>query len=275
MQLPANACDCHAHVFGPAERYPYQAERDYTPPDAPISQLLQLHDTLGVARGVLTQPSVLGTDNAAILDAVACHPERLRAVVAFGSGVTEQAIGELHAAGARGLRLNLVDRGGMPFASFAELYRVIDMIAERGWHVELLAKAHQMESIEEHIPKLGVDFSLGHYGYMPTARGLSDPGFQRVLSLMADGKAWVKMTAGYRITERTETPYTDVRPYAEALLAKAPERVLWGSDWPHVMCRVDMPDDGVMLNEVQQWITEDTTLRQRVFVDNPSALYQF
>ena len=275
IPLPVYACDCHAHVFGPVERYPYQPERDYTPPDAPVEALLRLHDTLGVSRGVLTQPSVLGTDNSAIIDAVARHPQRLRAVVAFGSGVTEQAIDELHAAGARGLRLNLVDRGGMPFSSFAELYQVVDMIAERGWHVELLAKAHQMESIEEHIPKLRVNFSLGHYGYMPTSRGVDDRGFQRLLSLMQDGKAWVKMTAGYRITQRGQTPYDDVRPYAQALLSAAPGRVLWGSDWPHVMCRIDMPDDGAMLSEVQSWLVADDSLRQQVFVDNPAELYDF
>ena len=273
--LPADACDTHAHVFGPVERYPYQAERDYTPPDAPLDNLLRLHETLGITRGVLTQPSVLGTDNRAILDAVARFPERLRAVVAFGSGTTEQAIDQMHAAGARGLRLNLVDRGGMPFASFAELYNVVDMIAERGWHVELLATAHQMESIEPHLDKLSVDISLGHYGYMPTSRGVSDAGFQRLLGLMRDGKAWVKMTAGYRITEHVQTPYGDVRPYAEALLEAAPERVLWGSDWPHVMCRIDMPDDGVMLGEVQSWLRADAALAQRIFVDNPASLYDF
>ena len=273
--LPIDACDTHAHVFGPVERYPYQAERDYTPPDAPVENLLELHDTLGVSRCVLTQPSVLGTDNSAILDAVARYPDRLRAVVAFGRGTDEKTIDQLHAAGARGLRLNLVDRGGMPFASFAELYQVVDIIAERGWHVELLAKAHQMESIEEHFPKLRVDISLGHYGYMPTSRGAHDPGFQTLLSLMLDGKAWVKMTAGYRITAHHRTPYDDVRPYAEALLQTAPERVLWGSDWPHVMCRIDMPDDGVMLSEVQSWIASDASLSQQVFVDNPAALYDF
>lgn len=275
IRLPINACDTHAHVFGPVTRYPYQAERDYTPPDAPLDNLLKLHKTFGIHRGVLTQPSVLGTDNAAILDAVARFPDRLRAVVAFGSGTTEQEIDRLHEAGARGLRLNLVDRGGMPFASFAELYHVVDMIAERGWHVELLAKAHQMAGIEEHIPNLRVDISLGHYGYMPTTRGISDPGFQRLLSLMGDGKAWVKMTAGYRITEHLQTPYSDVRPYAEALLRANPGRVLWGSDWPHVMCRIDMPDDGAMLSEVQSWLLGSEELMQTVFVDNPARLYDF
>lgn len=273
--LPVNACDSHAHVFGPVARYPYQAERDYTPPDAPLNAWLHLHEVLGITRGVLTQPSVLGTDNSAILDAVAQHPERLRAVVAFGSGTTEAEIDRLHAAGARGLRLNLVDRGGMPFASFAQLYQVVDMIAERGWHVELLARAHLMDAIEEHLPKLRVDVSLGHYGYMPTDRGVNDPGFQRLLSLMRDGKAWVKMTAGYRITGRRHTPYDDVRPYAEALLAANPERVLWGSDWPHVMCRIDMPDDGAMLREVQDWLAADTGLAEKVFGDNPAQLYGF
>lgn len=273
--LPVDACDTHAHVFGPADRYPYQDERDYTPPDAPLDNLLRLHEKLGVSRGVLTQPSVLGTDNRAMLDAVARFPERLRAVVAFGSGVTEKAIDAFHASGARGLRLNLVDRGGMPFGSFSELYQVVDMIAERGWHVELLAKAHLMDSIEEHLPKLSVDVSLGHYGYMPTDRGVADPGFQRLLSLMKDGKAWVKMTAGYRITNHGETPYEDVRPYAEALLEAAPGRVLWGSDWPHVMCRIDMPDDGAMLSEVMSWIGQDEALCRQVFVDNPATLYGF
>jgi 2-pyrone-4,6-dicarboxylate lactonase len=273
--LPVNACDSHAHVFGPVERYPYQEERDYTPPDASVEALLALHDTLGVSRGVLIQPSVLGTDNACILDAVAKHPERLRAVVAFSSGIDEVGIDRLHEAGARGLRLNLVVSGGMPFASFDELYQVVSMIASRGWHVELLAKAHQMADIDEHIGKLPVSIVLSHYGYMPTSRGVDDPGFQNLLSLMQDGKALVKMTAGYRITDRGGTPYEDVRPFAEALLRAAPGQVLWGSDWPHVMCRIEMPDDGVILDEVIGWINDDAGLRQQVFVDNPAALYDF
>jgi 2-pyrone-4,6-dicarboxylate lactonase len=273
--LPENSCDSHAHVFGPVERYPYQGERDYTPPDALLESLLAMHDTLGFSRGVLTQPSVLGTDNSAILDAVARYPDRLRAVVAFSSGVDEVEIERLHEAGARGLRLNLVDKGGMPFASFDELYKVANMIAERGWHVELLAKAHQMDDIADHLDRMPIGIVLAHYGYMPTSRGLDDPGFQRLLSLMADGKASVKMTGGYRITGSTHTPYNDIRPYAEALLHTAPSQVLWGSDWPHVMCRIEMPDDGVMLQEVMGWIGDDAELCQKVFVDNPAALYDF
>lgn len=275
IRLPESSCDSHAHVFGPAERYPYQDERDYTPPDLPLGALMRVHDTLGISRCVLTQPSVLGTDNSAILDAVACYPERLRAVVAFSSGIDEAGIDRFHVAGARGLRLNLVDRGGMPFASFDELYRVVDQVAERGWHVELLAKAHLMDDISAHISNLSVPVVLAHYGYMPTSRGVDDPGFQNLLALMRDGRALVKMTGGYRITDRRATPYEDIRPYAEALLDSAPDQVLWGSDWPHVMCRIDMPDDGAMLSEVLTWIGDDTELLRKVFVENPARLYGF
>jgi predicted TIM-barrel fold metal-dependent hydrolase len=272
--LPANACDCHAHVFGPADKYPYQAKRDYTPPDAPLDNLLALHDTLGIQRCVLTQPSVLGVDNRAMLDAVSRYPGRLRAVVAFGGQTTEAEIDQLHQAGARGLRVNLVDRGGMPFQSFDELEMIVGQIAERGWQLELLAKVHEMSDIRPRLEQLDIDVVLAHYGYMPTTRGVSDPEFAALLSMMRDGRAWVKMTGGYRITQNRATPYDDIRPFAEAMLEAAPQRVLWGSDWPHVMCRIDMPDDGQLLSDTIDWIGDETLLQQ-IFVDNPQALYGF
>ncbi len=272
--LPPDACDCHAHVFGPAATYPYQSSRDYTPPDAPLENLLALHKTLGIERCVLTQPSVLGVDNRAMLNAVAQLPERFRAVVAFGGDTSEAEIDRLHAAGARGLRVNLVDRGGMPFGFFDELAAVAERIADRGWHLELLARVHEMADVRVRLKKLDVDTVFAHYGYMPTARGVRDPDFQALLSMMSDGRTWVKMTGGYRITRNASTPYDDIRPFAEALLSAAPQRVLWGSDWPHVMCRIDMPDDGTMLSEVIDWIG-DPQLLQQVFVTNPASLYGF
>jgi predicted TIM-barrel fold metal-dependent hydrolase len=142
MAMPEHACDTHAHVFD-AARYPYQATRGYTPPDNDVARLLAPHDVLGLTRGVAVQASVLGTDNRAVLDAASAHPARLRAIVAVSEGVTEAEIAAMHAQGARGIRVNLVDRGGMPFRSLAALGAVGDVIRPFGWHVELLVHVEE------------------------------------------------------------------------------------------------------------------------------------
>lgn len=272
--LPADACDTHAHVFGPAERYPYQANRGYTPPDASDAAYDALHRALGITRGVLTQPSVYGVDNRRMLDAVARQPKRLRAVAAVDAAVTDADLARLDAAGVRGIRVNLVDKGGMPFESFADVARMARRIAPLGWHLELLVHAHDYPDFARTMRALPVDIVVGHLGYMPTACGLDHPGFRHFLGLVGEGRCWVKLTAPYRITGERAVPFADVAPFARRLIETRPDRMLWGSDWPHVACKLPMPNDGDMLSLLMDW-APDATVRQRILVDNPARLYGF
>jgi 2-pyrone-4,6-dicarboxylate lactonase len=274
FEMPADACDTHAHVFGPAATYAYQANRGYTPPDALDDTYDALHRVLGIARGVLTQPSVYGVDNRRMLAAVARQPQRLRAVAAVDAAVTDAELARLDTAGVRGIRVNLVDKGGMPFGSFADVARMAERIAPRGWHLELLVHAHDYPDFARTMRALPVDIVVGHLGYMPTACGLDHAGFRDFLALVAEGRCWVKLTAPYRITAERTVPYRDVAPFARRLVETRPDRMLWGSDWPHVACKLPMPNDGDVLDLLADWVPDAAT-RRRILVDNPARLYGF
>jgi predicted TIM-barrel fold metal-dependent hydrolase len=274
LRAPSGACDCHAHVFGPADRYPYSPKRGYTPPDAPFEAYRRMHETLGIERGVLTQPSVYGTDNRAILDAVAMDPQRLRAVVAVDADISDEELRRLAAAGARGVRVNLVDKGGMPFASFGEVERFAGRIAGLGWHVEFLVHVHEYLNLATRLRSLAVPSVIGHLGYMSSSEGVGNEGFRRFLDLVAEGRCWVKLSGAYRVTTGEHAPYPDVAPLARALIDTRPDRMLWGTDWPHPICKVPMPNDGDLLDLLLDWAPDETT-RRRILVDNPARLYGF
>jgi predicted TIM-barrel fold metal-dependent hydrolase len=276
MAMPPLACDTHAHVFD-ATRYPYQATRGYTPPDNDVTRLLALHDALGLARGVVVQASVHGTDNRAVLDAASAHPDRLRAIVAVSEGVTEAEIAAMHAQGARGIRVNLVDKGGMPFRSLDALAGVAEVIRPFGWHVELLVhveeKPAELRALAE---AMRLPVSVGHIGYTKVARGgIALPGYQEFLAMLRDGLFWVKLTGLYRISAEAAFPYSDTARFARAVIEAAPERVIWGSDWPHV-AHFDkpMPNDGDMLGLLAEW-EPDAARRAMILSANPARLYGF
>lgn len=274
LVVPPRSCDCHAHVFGPAERYPYSPRRGYTPPDAPLEAFLHMHNVLGIERGVLTQPSTYGTDNSVILDVVASDPGRFRAVVAVTEGATDAELRDLHEAGARGIRVNLVDKGGMPFSSLGELRRMAARVGAMGWHVEFLVHVHDEPDVAAILGGLGVDTVVGHLGYMRTSEGLDHRGYTRFLDVVATGRCWVKLTAPYRITTAERAPYPDVAPFARALIETRPDRILWGTDWPHPICQTQMPNDGDLLDLLLEWVPDEAA-RRAILVDNPEALYGF
>jgi 2-pyrone-4,6-dicarboxylate lactonase len=272
--VPPGAIDSHAHLFGPASKYSYSPKRGYTPPDASLAAYDALHRALGVERGVLTQPSVYGTDNRLVLDTLRTHDRPLRAIVAVEATVSDRAIEEMNALGARGIRVNLVDKGGMPYESLDELERLAQRIRPFGWHVELLVHVHEDAALMRRLAALPVDISIGHLGYMPAAYGAEHPGFKEFLALMREGRCWVKLSGSYRITGLTATPYTDVAPLAHALVAARPDRIVWGTDWPHPIVKIAMPNDGALLDHLADWVP-DANLRRRILVDNPAALYGF
>lgn len=272
---PAEACDCHAHVFGPVARYPLAAGSRYTPPEAPLAAYLAMLDALGVARGVLVQPSVYGTDNRAMLDALADAardaPGRLRAVAVVDPQVADAELDRLHAAGVRGVRLNLLQGGG---PGLAAADRLAPRLAERGWHLQLLVDVSDFAPGLAALDRLPVTLVLDHMGHMSAARGLDHPGFRELLALLRDGALWVKLSAAYRLTARDRAPYDDVVPFARALIAANPARVVWATDWPHPMVDIAMPNDGALLDALADWAPEPE-LRRRILVDNPAALYGF
>jgi predicted TIM-barrel fold metal-dependent hydrolase len=269
--VPPLACDCHAHIFDGA-RFAYQPTRAYTPPDNSVARLLALHDVLGIARGVVVQASVHGVDNSAVLDAIAAHPDRLRAVAAVTEEVTDREIARLNASGVRGIRVNLVDRGGMPFRSLDALADMADRIRDMNWHIELLVHVESSPDLRRIFTGLRVPVTVGHVGYTRVTAGLDHPGYREFLAMLRDGFGWVKLTGPYRISAQERFPYDDVMPFVHAVVAAAPDRVVWGSDWPHVMLPRPMPNDGDLLDVLAEWVP-DATLRQRILVDNPQRLY--
>jgi predicted TIM-barrel fold metal-dependent hydrolase len=218
---------------------------------------------------------VHGTDNSIILDALATDPLNLRAVAAMTEETTDRELARMRDAGVRGIRVNLVDRGGMPFRSLAALSRAADRIRDLGFHLELLVHVESFAELSQLAKTICVPMSVGHIGYTKIAAGgLGHPGFQNFLAMLRDGQFWVKLTGPYRISMRSKFPYDDVAGMANAVIAAAPGRVVWGSDWPHVMVTSEMPNDGDLLDELAGW-APDPVLRHQILVDNPARLYGF
>lgn len=269
FKLPPGAWDTHGHVFGPESKYAYSPRRGYTPPDALLDAYETLHRTLGVSRGVLTQPSVYGVDNTAMLDAMARSCGRLMGVASVDKEASEAELTRLHDAGVRGLRINLADRGGNPFDSFADVQTMGERIEDMGWHMEFLIHVHEFPDLRKTFSSLPVHSVFGHMGYVPAPEGL-DP-LREFMDLLKEARTWVKLTGAYRITGLERTPYTDVNPIAQALIEAAPERIIWGTDWPHPACKIPMPNDGDLLDQLLDW-APDESVRERILVENPLKL---
>ena len=276
-QFPAGSVDCHAHVCGPADQYPYSQERIYTPPDATLESYQSLLQMLGVDRAVLVQPSVYGTDNRAMLAALKSNPEQFRGVAVVSNNpneVSDQDFADLHAAGVRGLRCNIVDiadkSGGLPVEQLRNLAKRIQPF---GWHLELLMHVNEYPNLAKTFENFPVDLVFGHFGYSHAKHGVADKGFQGLLDLMKDQRAWVKMTGPYRICDG-DLPYADMRPLNDAVINANPNRLIWGSDWPHVMVKKQMPHDADLCDLLGAWV-QDTELRKSILVNNPCILYDF
>jgi predicted TIM-barrel fold metal-dependent hydrolase len=275
LKLPPGACDCHAHILGPAARYAYSPARIYTPPDCLLPDYLKMLATLGVERAVLVQPSVYGTDNTVMLEAMKAAGGRFRGVAVVAEDISGAELKKLDAAGVRGVRVNIVDvkdrkPGTLPMDMLKKLAL---RVAPLGWHMEFLMHADELPDLDHAFADFPVAIVLGHLGYLNIGRLPDDPGFQALLRLVAGGKAWVKLTGPYRIT-RAPLPYPDTAPFAKALLHANPERIIWGTDWPHVMLKGAMPNDGDLADVIADWIP-DPRQREQVLVRNPARLYDY
>jgi predicted TIM-barrel fold metal-dependent hydrolase len=276
-RLPPGACDTHAHICGPATAFPYANERIYTPPDSTLEDYLHLLATLCVERAVLVQPSVYGTDNRALLDALSRHRSGLRGVAVVKPDIDVSELRALNDAGIRGVRFNLVDHTGernvVPENIITALAR---MIAPLGWHIEFLVNLDEAPRFAEQISGLPVDVVVGHLGYPKSGAGSwsSAASLDNFLRLFETGRCWIKLTGPYRISTAPDLPYADVTPLAHRLTRVNPERLIWGTDWPHVMNKKPMPNDGALTDLIADWLP-DAALRERVLVANPAALYGF
>lgn len=268
--LAPGTCDTHMHVFGPAARYPLAGGRSYTPQPVTLEDYRPVMAALGIDRAVLVQPSVYGTDNSALLDALRQMPDRLRGVVVVRPDMADHDLMALHKAGVRGIRVNRRNPGGLALEDVAGLAR---RVAPLGWHIQLqveLSRGADLAALAQDCP---APLVLDHFGFLDPRWSVTSAAFTGLLRLLAGGGLWLKLSAPYRIS-RQGPPYADLRPFVDTLLAHRPDRLLWATDWPHTELWAGMPDDGELAGALG--LTETPReLQSLVFVDNPARLYGF
>jgi predicted TIM-barrel fold metal-dependent hydrolase len=268
--LPEGATDCHMHLFGTAPTFPYVADRDYTPAEASAASARALYDKLGIKRFVAIQPSVYGLDNRCQLEFAAAVGLPYRAIVVLPPEVSDQEMTRLHHQGVRGLRYILAHPGGLDLDN---LERSADRAQAFGWHLEFLLKPEQLIELAPRLMKLSCPVSCDHIAFIKPDLGTAQPAFEALKGLLGSGHGWVKFSGAYRISGKAEQ-YDAVRPFARQLAENFPDRIVWGSDWPHVGQMQTMPGTTPLLNLLEDWVP-DAQLRRGILVDNPDVLYGF
>jgi predicted TIM-barrel fold metal-dependent hydrolase len=285
--VPAGACDCHVHIFGDPQRFPFFAGRTYTPELASVEELQAMHRALGIARTIVVHPSVYGTDDRVTLDALRQLGDQARGVAVIDAQTPDSALDAMHAAGIRGIRLNLVQAGVTdPAVARRRFQAGLARIASRGWHIQIYSPSGIVDAIRDLVMASPVPIVFDHFGGARASRGLHQPGFDSLVSLVAAGKAYVKISGAADLISTEGPDYPDVAPYARALVAANPQRILWASNWPHPdtanpptrpateVTPLLRTDDGRILNLLAEWVPDAAT-RQAILVDNPAALYGF
>jgi predicted TIM-barrel fold metal-dependent hydrolase len=286
FDVPAGACDCHTHIHGDPAKFPYYAERVYTPELASPEQMAALHKALHVARVVIVTPSVYGPDNSATLFGMQARGATARGVAVIDDNTSEGDLDAMHKAGFRGIRLNLATGGvNDPDVGRQRFQAAANRMKARGWHIQLFTGLAMISAIKDLVAAAPVPVVFDHFGGAVARRGVGQPGFSDLLELVKSGKAYVKISGGYRAS--TLAPdYPDAAPLARALIAANSDRMLWGTDWPHPNS-VTPPDkkptdvtpmlqidDGALLNQLPVW-APDAAIRKKILVDNPARLYEF
>jgi len=272
LDLPEGGCDAHCHIFGPAARFPYHPKRSYTPPDAPLADLVRLHETLGLDRAVIVQATCHGTDNSAMLDAIAQSPARYRGVAMIDQTFTDRDFEALDLGGVRGVRMSFARHLSGP-PDFTAVRAIADRIRPLGWHLVLYLEAVDVVENATAIEDLGVPVVIDHLARVRIWDGLEQDAFQLLLQFLRDGDFWVKISCAERLSA-TGAPYDDVVPFAGAVIDAAPDRVLWGTDWPHPNIEGVVPNDGDLVDLLVRYAPDPDVLR-RIVVDNPARLYGF
>jgi predicted TIM-barrel fold metal-dependent hydrolase len=282
--VPEGACDCHVHTFDP-QHFPYAPTRPYTPEPVSVEELQALHKALHISRVIVVQTTVYGTDNRGVLDAMKKLGARARGVAVIDEKTPDSSLDEMDRAGIRGIRLNLETAGQTdPEIGRKRFQSAVERIKGRKWHIQIYARLTVIEGIKDLVAAAPMPVVFDHFGGMQAALGADQPGFSSLMTLLRTGKAYVKISAPYRAS--TEAPdYPDVAPLARALVASNPQRILWGSDWPHPGTPVPgrslaeitpffQIDDGHILNLLPKWVPDAAT-RKTILVENPARLYAF
>ena len=270
---PAGAVDAHCHVFGPADRFPYHPKRKYTPCDAPKEKLFELRDYLGFSRNVIVQASCHGSDNAALVDALEASGDLARGVSVLSSDVTDHELSQLNNAGVRGVRFNFVKRlvDSTPRQVFIDL---ADRVKAFDWHIVVYFESPDLEELRPFIESLAKDqvVVVDHMGRPDVSLGPESAEFGAFMALLDENtNIWTKVSCPERLTQQPPD-YTDVVPFAKALVEAFPNRVLWGTDWPHPNMKSHTPDDGALV-DVIPLIAETEELRKKLLIENPIRLY--
>jgi predicted TIM-barrel fold metal-dependent hydrolase len=284
FDVPRGACDCHVHVFGDTAKYPFAPQRGYTPPPASVEELLQLQRDLHMERVVVVTPSVYGTENSCTLDGVKQMGARARAIVVIDKSTPRAALQEMAAAGARGIRLNLSSAGNFdPNSAKQQLDAVAEQLRGLNWHVQMYVALSIISTLKDYFMQYPYPVVFDHFGQPKAPQGVGQAGFANLLELVKTGRAYVKISGAYRVS--TKAPdYADATPLAQALVAANPDRIVWGTDWPHPnggsaasINEIAKPfdiNDGLLLNELAKWVPDAAT-RKKILVDNPARLYGF
>ena len=268
---PPLACDAHCHIFGPGAKFPYAKDASYEPPDSPFEALQKLHSTLGIQRAVIVHASCHGADMRATLDGIARSKGAYRGTAIIDESFDDHEMQRLHDGGIRGVRFNFVRHlGGRPDMRFFE--RTIQAIRPMGWHLILHLDASDIVELEDVLRRIPVPMVIDHMGRVKAAGGLDQPPFRILLSFLKNPNTWVKVCGAERVSSMGP-PFTDAIPFAQALIAAAPERILWGTDWPHPNV-AHMPNDGDLVDLFAAMVP-DPALQKAILVDNPARLYGF
>ncbi|WP_346891960.1 amidohydrolase family protein [uncultured Roseibium sp.] len=271
FKLPAGAVDAHCHVFGPADVFPYAPERKYTPCDAPKEKLFELRDYLGFDRNVIVQATCHGKDNRALVDALKAAGDKARGIASVGPDITEAELAEMNEAGVRGVRFNFVKRlvDNTPKDVFLG---IAEKIKAFGWHIVVYFEAPDLEELIPFLKQLPTTIVVDHMGRPDVTKGVDHPDFQRFVNLLQDNDSiWTKVTCPERLTV-AGPPYDDVVDFGKVLVERFPDRVIWGTDWPHPNMKSHVPDDGKLVDFIPR-IAPTEALQKALLIDNPMRLY--
>lgn len=265
--LPDGVVDSHFHIFGDHKRFPYAKKRSYSPPECSVDSYIEMRDTLNLQRGIVVQPSIYGTDNSCLLDAIHKLGPDYRGVAIVKPSISEKELEKMTKKGVRGARLiQAIENGRLE-----EMIPTAEKIRDFYWHIELYLKGEKLASFAPKIRKLNVDVVIDHIGHFPTSLGTYNSSFKVLLTLLETGKVWVKLSGPYR-SSLNGPPYKDVIPFAKAVIQAAPERIIWGTDWPHTNVKPVMPNDADILDLMTDWAPDDK-IREQIFIKNPEVLY--
>lgn len=272
FKMPIGAVDAHCHVFGPAHEFSFSEQRKYTPCDAPKRNLFQLRDQLGITRNVIVQATCHGTDNRALLDALHFGGEYTRGVVSVNASINDEELQYMHNAGVRGVRFNFVKRlvDDTPKSTFL---KIADKIRPYGWHIVVYFEASEFNDLKGFLLDLGTVIVVDHMGRPNIEKGVESREFQNFIEYMQENsEIWTKVSCPERLTIYGPPDYSDVVPFSRTLIQCFPDRVLWGTDWPHPNMTSHMPDDGELVNLIPS-IAPSESLQRDLLVNNPMRLY--